>query len=434
MSVDSAHAGSAAEDVAEYRRRLAAAREVMAANGYDALVIGSGPPQIATSSISVGSHGRFAQPRYHRYFSGFHIWGAESVPPQPVVVILPRSGEPSLVVRAGTLGTWTTLARTQSWIDDVVGTYRDDPDWEWETNWGLSSHELPGDVARTLRRSGLSDARIGLVGSWPGIEETLAQLPRARFEPTMRFGEDGELRDPLVELVTVNSAWEIARLERAQQIADDAMRAFMEAAQEGASIDHAVANARYETLRQGSEDTILEITFGTDPWSLWIAPNQSRRDRYNRGDLVTVSVTNSYEGYWMQMPRTWMIGTPSPDQERVFETARRALEAILARIEPGVTGGELWDAGLEVIQNAGYQPRGRLGHSVGFTGVTGPEKFSMLPGNQERMSEGLAFVIHPCVWDRSTGFVVQLGDSLVFENGRERFLTTQRVTYESWLG
>lgn len=420
----------APEDVAEYRRRFEAARGVMAANGLEALVIGSGPPQVQATGISVGSHGRFAAPRYHRYFSGLHIWGAESFSPQPVVVVLPLDGEPTLVVRAGTLRTWLALGRAHSWIENVVGSYRDDPAWESATNWGLSSPELPADVATALRESGLADGRIGLTGSWPGIEATLAALPGARFEPTLRIGDDGVPLDLLEPLLATNSRWEIGRLERAQAIADDAMRTFMEVVADGVSIDRAVAEVRYRTLLGGSEDTILEVTCGLDEWALWVAPNQPRNARYRSGDLVTLGLMNSYDGYWIQMPRSWIVGGAAPAQQRVFDVAVSSLEAILSTIRPGVTGGELWDAGLAPIEQAGFAPRGRLGHSVGFTGVSGPELFSLLPGNEVPLDDRVAFVIHPCVWDRATGIVAQLGDTFVLEGERSRFLSADPVPYE----
>jgi Xaa-Pro dipeptidase len=420
------HADVLSADVAEYRRRLDAARAIMEANGLDALVVGSGPPQVSSAEITVGSHGRFAAPRYHRYFSGFHIWGAESFAPQPVVVVLPLEGEPALVVRAGTLRSWLALGRAHSWIEDVVGTYRDDLAWERETNWGLSSPELPADVARVLAQRGLARARLGVAGSWPGLEQTAALVPEARFEPTLSI-ENGDLLEPLL---ATNSDWEIGRLERAQAIADDAMAAFMRTAVEGATIDHAVAEARYRALRAGSEDTIMEITCGLDDWALWVTPSQPRDARFRRGDLVTLGLMNSYDGYWIQMPRTWVLGGADRAQRRVFDTARRSLEAILERIGAGVTGGELWEAGLAPIEHAGFQPRGRLGHSVGFTGVTGPERFSLLPGNPVPIEDGVAFVVHPCVWDRSTGIVVQLGDTLVLEDGRARFLSSRPLPYD----
>ncbi|HUF98004.1 MAG TPA: M24 family metallopeptidase [Ilumatobacter sp.] len=419
-----------AEDRVEYRRRFETARAVMRAAGLDALVIGSGPAQLLpVDDMSLGAHGKLAQPRYHRWFSGFHIWGAESVSPQPVVVVLPLEGEPSLVVRPGTLRTWITLARAHTWIDRIVSTYHDDPEWEARTNWGLSANDLAADVARAIEDSGLAAARIGIVGGWPGFHDTLAALPKASFESTLTMDAAGNPIDMLWELVATNSAWEIGRLERAQASADDAMRAFMTTAQDGVPIAHALSAARAITTRDGSDDTLFEITCGTDPWALWIAPNQPPGACYRTGSLVTLGLMNSVDGYWIQMPRTWMIGGPNPAQQRVFDAAKRSLDAMLARLEPGVTGGQLWDAGLAEIHGAGFEPRGRLGHSVGFTGVTGPERFSLLPGNNEPLEDGVAFVLHPCVWDKSTGIAAQLGDSLVMEDGRWRFLSPDPVSY-----
>ena len=411
----------------EYRRRRDHAAELMAAHGLDALVVGSGPPVATSSAITVGSHGRFAQPRYHRWFSGFHIWGAESFGAQPVVVVLPRDGEPTLVVRAGTLRTWQTLGRACSWIDRVVATYREDEEWEQRTSWGLASPELPGDVAAVLEESGLAQARIGLVGSWPGHEATLARLPGARFEPTLSVGSEGEAVDLLAPLLATNSAWELRQLARSQAATEAAIRAFAAAARPGETLDRAVAEARYAAALAGAEDLVLELTSGTEPWALWIAPNQAPGARFRPGELVTVSAMASVEGYWVQVPRSWVLGTPSAAQQRALDTARHALEAMLERVEPGVTGGELWDAGLAVIRDAGLTPRGRIGHSIGFTTITGPEVFSMLPDNPEPLRDDVAFVLHPCVWDRGAGEGAQLGDSYVLENGACRPLSSDPV-------
>ena len=86
--------------------------------------------------------------------------------------------------------------------------------------------------------------------------------------------------------------------------------------------------------------------------------------------------------------------------------------------------------GSRPIGRAGLQPRGRLGHSVGFTGVTGPERFTILPGNGVPLRDRVAFVLHPCVFDKASGAVVQLGDTLVMENGSARFLSSDPLPYE----
>jgi Xaa-Pro aminopeptidase len=284
---------------------------------------------------------------------------------------------------------------------------------------------LPGDVAAVLCELGLERSRIGLAGSWPGMEQTWAAVPDATLQPTLT--PDGDLLEPLL---ATNSAWEIGRLERAQAIADDAMRGFMDTAADGTPLDHAVAEARFRAIRGGSEDTILELTCGLDEWALWVHPAQPRQAAFRAGDVVTLGLMNSYDGYWVQMPRTWVLGGARRSERALLDVARRSLEAMLARLRPGVTGGELWDAGLAPIEAAGMQPRGRLGHSVGFTGVTGPERFTILPGNDTPLRDGLAFVLHPCVYDKGSGAVVQLGDTLAMRDGESRFLSPSPVAYE----
>jgi Xaa-Pro aminopeptidase len=206
----------------------------------------------------------------------------------------------------------------------------------------------------------------------------------------------------------------------------------VEVAQPGVLIDEAMAEARYRALRGGSEDMVLETTCGTDEWSNWVAPTQARNARYRDGDLVTVSIGPAYQGYWIQLPRTWKLGEPTAAERRVFDAARASLDAVLARVEPGVTGRQLWEAGLAPIERAGFEPRGRLGHNVGYAVVSGPERFSILPDNDDELQESMAFVVHPCVWDRAGGVVVQIGDSFVLENGRARHLSTSPVGYATF--
>ena len=164
------------------------------------------------------------------------------------------------------------------------------------------------DVANALSALGLERGRIGLVGSWPGIEQTWSALPDVIVEPTLSLSAHGDPVDLLEPLLETNSGWEIERLERAQAIADEAMRGFTETMADGVPLDYAVAEARRRAIRGGSEDTIFELTCGLDEWALWVYPNQPREAVFRDGDLVTLGLMNSYDGYWIQMPRTWILG------------------------------------------------------------------------------------------------------------------------------
>ena len=404
------------EDAEEYQRRLAAARELMARHGFDAL---------AVSDFSS------AQPRYSRFFSGFHIPAARS----PLVAIVPSSDEPVLVVPPGIRRSWSNAAHARSWIPDIVSTYVDDADWEAPDvhHWGLNTQ--PGsDVVDALRRLGLDSARIGIAGTWADIEETKAQLPLARFEPTLVEDADGRAQDQLEPLIGVNSSWEIKKLEAAHSASDVITRAFVEAACAGATINEASIQAKAAGRRAGADEEIrLYGTPYVEPWSFWDFGLADRDERFQREKLYFVEVAgSSVDGYGVQSGRCFVVGSPTTAQVRFAKIMQRSIEALFANIAPGKTGAEMWEAGLTAVTEPGLEPWAEFGHIVGYQQWTAsPSRIHFRPKDQNTIHEGQALAAHVCLTDKIEGFGGFIGDTiLVEEGGGWRHLSSNPSPYE----
>src|SRR5579862_7611223 len=96
-----------AEDAAEYDRRLNRLRELMDEHDFDAVV-----------ANELGANSR--QPPYVRFLSHFRTDATlPAIAAVPVIAVVPRSGEPTLLVAPGFEGTYVQLARRQSWIRNV---------------------------------------------------------------------------------------------------------------------------------------------------------------------------------------------------------------------------------------------------------------------------------------------------------------------------
>lgn len=409
------------EDVIEYERRVAKLRQIMREHGFDAIV---------ASDYSEPLHGDayLATPHYTRYLSGFHIIGYGSGP-RNALVIVPLSGDPTLVVPPGILRGWANLARAGSWITKVVSSYSEDPAWELRSRWGLVTDQA-SDVAQALKASGLDRGRIGVSGTWTGFEETKAQLPNAHFESTVAKDASGRMKDLLEPLIGSNSPWEIKLLERAEAAAETTVNKFIELANAGATIQEATLEARIAGMRDGAEDIHFVGSVGVDPWTWGNWSHAAPGAQFRKGVIYSMELARcTVDGYTVQKARSFVVGPPTSAQVRLHDAAMRSLEALLGRIQPGLTGEQLWEIGLEPVKRAGLEAWSRSGHFMGFE-FNGPQRLNFMPGNRYPVYENEVVMVHPAVIDKGVGSVGILGDTILIENGRWRYLSNQRPRYE----
>ena len=133
----------------------------------------------------------------------------------------------------------------------------------------------------------------------------------------------------------------------------------------------------------------------------------------------------TYGGYFGQVCRTKVLGKPSDEQKRAYEAVFEASEKIAKMIKPGVSGGELCQAGIDVIQRAGYEfQQIRYGHGMGLTMAEG---LDFMPDDKTVLKEGCYVMVHPHVFLPDTGNPAIVGDCfLVTKTGSERLTKAKR--------
>lgn len=87
------------------------------------------------------------------------------------------------------------------------------------------------------------------------------------------------------------------------------------------------------------------------------------------GDMVLFDVGCKKDMYCSDMTRTFFTAEPTDEQEKAYETVRRANEAAESLVAPGVTFAELDDCARSIISDAGYGQyfTHRLGHQIGLS-------------------------------------------------------------------
>jgi Xaa-Pro aminopeptidase len=119
----------------------------------------------------------------------------------------------------------------------------------------------------------------------------------------------------------------------------------------------------------------------------------------------------SESGYWGDITRTVMKGTPTPDQKRLYETVKRAQMAALRQVKAGVKGSTIHEGIVTAFERAGYAtgikdgvPQGFIhstGHGVGLDIHEAPR---IAPGSG-RLRAGMVVTIEPGLYYRGLGGV-----------------------------
>jgi len=180
-----------------------------------------------------------------------------------------------------------------------------------------------------------------------GVEMTAAG---GRVEELRRVKDDGEL----------------ALIEEASKLADEALRWSAEQGLVGKS-EREVARAFEARIRElGGDPSFPAIVAGGPNGALPHAEPGERQ--IGRGELVVFDMGAAIDGYCSDGTRTFATGDPGEEAIGVYEVVREAQQASLEAIRAGVTGEDVDKVARAVIDAAGHGDRfgHGLGHGVGL--------------------------------------------------------------------
>jgi Xaa-Pro aminopeptidase len=131
--------------------------------------------------------------------------------------------------------------------------------------------------------------------------------------------------------------------------------------------------------------------------------------------MVTTELTPRLDGYYAQICRTLVVGTPNPGQQRAHALWRESMEAGIATVRDGVTAADIARAENDVFRAHGLGEYSTSeytrvrGHGLGLFVDTKPH---ILEEVTTRIDQGMTLVVHPNTYHPVVGYMV-LGDSLV---------------------
>lgn len=266
----------------------------------------------------------------------------------------------------------------------------------------------PGEVAlAALAASGAVDGGLGVEAD----HLTWAQA-RALRERADEVGRGLIPTQGLVhQLRRVKDAAELARLERACSITQDALAWLVgEVVAPGRTERELAVALERRFVDAGADGVAFPSIVAAGPNGA--TPHHTPGERaLEVGDLLTVDCGAVVDGYHADHTRTIGIGRVTGGLAEVHALVERAQAAGRAAAVAGATGGELDAAARSPIDAAGYRERfvHGTGHGVGLAIHEAPE---VAVGATDRLVAGMALTVEPGVYLPGVGGV-RIEDTLV---------------------
>jgi Xaa-Pro dipeptidase len=335
------------------------------------------------------------------YISGFRMLGFFMYQ----AVILPREGDPILVVR------------------DVEQPAADETSWLTRRSVYIDLEDPIDATARALRELGLDGERIGLeFNTWFLTQDRLASLktllPRASFVP-----EPNIVRG----LRLIKSPAEIEYLRKASRVVEAMALAVLDTADDGVSEREVAAAMTRAQILSGGE-SFLEPILMTGPRTKQLHGTWSDRV-IAEGDNVYFELNGVVGGYWSKLMRTAVVGKPSATIARAADIVIGALSDGISMMRPGADAGAIDAALREPVLKAGL--RASYYHRTGYTmGLVYPPSSGeylreFMAGDTWRLEAGQTF--HMLVLGGGVGFSETV---LVTDEGPDLLTRFDRKLFE----
>ncbi len=354
-------------DVDLYASRIDRARAEMNKDGLDYLVVGPGSDLF--------------------YLTGYNAHLSERLN----LLVIGRDGSANMVVpvlEAPLYAGRESLAPTKTWTET----------------------EKPADLVASI----LGDAK----GKTIGVADQLWSVFLLRLQESVKGASWVTGNDVMRNLRMIKDDKEIEALTDVGRRTDAAWMEFIETAQ----ITGLTEKQAMDKLGRLMEKQGLAYSGGicaSGPNSA--SPHHHTGDRViQQGDVIVFDWGSEVDGYHSDITRTVIVGAPTEEYKKVYETVKRANQAAFDAVKAGVPCEDIDKAARDVIAAEGYGEAfiHRVGHGLGLDGHEEPY---MVSGNTLPLEVGMVFSDEPGIYLEGN-FGVRIEDILVCtENGARRF-------------
>ena len=374
----------------ERDRRYRNVRQEMARRGIDCLLLPA-------------NSGRWEQLQADsRYLSSIGGFATE------VFTVFPLEGEVTAYVfnRAG----WWKGA--QKWVRDVR---------DGHNHWAENAIERLKEIEFQKGTIGIS----GLSGLFRAPDGIIPYTTVAKLQESFPQAKIVNATELMQEIRAIKSVEEISFLERSAAVIERVIATMSEVARPGITERELYAAMMQTMLSNGGElPTLFFLGSGPEVSSSSFVPTNRA---LQQGDRIVNEIEAKIGGYAAQAVSPLFLGKPPAEYQRMVELSAQCFGAILQRMRPGATFGELFDVYTETIERVGqgkYVWSHPMMHARGL-GDDGPallgdkdlERFRRI-----ELQAGMVFILKPQVRAAGGKDRASIGDTVVVTEGGARRL------------
>ncbi len=266
------------------------------------------------------------------------------------------------------------------------------------------------DLKNILSDLDLLGRRIGVEYETHGLTGRNARLLDNQLQS---FGEMVDASSVVGRLRLVKSPAEIAYVEAAARLADDALDAALPLIVPGGDEAAILAAMQGAVLSGGGDYPANDFVIGSGPDAL-LCRYKSGRRKLDANDQLTLEWAGVSAHYHAAMMRTVVIGEPTNRHRELYSACRETIQAIEMVLRPGHTFGTVFETHARIMDERGLA-RHRLntcGYSLGARfSPTWVDTQMFHVGNPQEIEPNMSLFVHMVIMDSDSGTAMTLGQT-----------------------
>lgn len=223
--------------------------------------------------------------------------------------------------------------------------------------------------------------------------------------------------DSFVKAMSVKTESELASIERACEIAEEAFLKLLPEIKEGQTEAEIAALLEYTMKRLGAKkpsfDTI--VAFGAHAA---VPHHETGNTKLKFGDEILIDFGCVVDGYCSDITRTFLFGDDKKHGEfkKAYEAVLTAHELVKERLVSGMTGKEADAIARNYLESQGYGKyfTHSLGHGIGLNIHEYP---TLSPRGETTLVDGMVFSDEPGVY-LAGEYGIRIEDTVTLQNGK----------------
>ena len=223
--------------------------------------------------------------------------------------------------------------------------------------------------------------------------------------------------DALSKCMTVKNDWELSRIEKACEIAEDAFLMLLPEIKEGMTETEVAALLEYNMRKLGAQGLSFEtiVAFGAHAA---VPHHETGTTKLKFGDEILIDFGCKIDGYCSDITRTFLFGDDKKheDFKRAYNHVLTAHNLVQEKLVSGMTGAQGDAIARDFLKSQGLGElfTHSLGHGIGLNVHEQP---SVSPRGEQILENGMVFSDEPGVY-KAGEYGIRIEDTVTLKEGK----------------